>query len=1427
MKLYSTILIVLTLLAKFSFGQLHTFKNFSHKDGLNMASIQSISQCENGLIWIGTDGADLVTFDGLEFEEIKFEPEFQDHHFSSLLHRNDTLLFASSYKGFFLFEKKTKKLEHLFKGDATCGNSLAVVGDQRGYYFISQYLISFGTKGKVKTLKRFKDSETPLAINETISLNKGYLLLTNKGPLYLNGGKIISFNDWTQTDTYNAEEFTHGYLKDDEITLLNNRADRWLTILLNKSHKPSKIKEYNDRFVLDEGEIVVSVASNNYSYVEGLLTSSGNIFKINNRELDKIVLNYPNQIQECHQIVIDLNGDFWVASFREGLYKISNEPFTKIRLNPLYESRDIMLMHRTFDQRIIISRSNNKTYIGSIISNDGFVELPYSTRSIHSKNKETYYLGTTEGVKTYIPGNRLDIRPFLFPNEQIHLVFEEGDNLWIGIKNKGLIKYNLVTKAITDITKEGNYPQHFYTVQKLKDVLYFGTNSGIFKYEKGKLEFVETDMKAGSYVGNSCKDSYGNIWFTREKGIQVFLQDGTNKLISNKYFPSNLLYTLQADNYGNVLVGSNKGITLLEVSRNGSVLSSDTYSANRGFTGYETNMRSQFKIGNQLYVGTIEGLFLINTSLLTNLKAPYSPVVTPILEDTNTDSTSDPTNEYKFKLAVYNAKDNELKFNYRIKGVTNNWTRLSPSDKGVLTIRNLPTGNYTLEVVASYDGLNYSEPTLYHFKAKRPFWQSSWFIIFIIALIVLINILLIVNRKRFDAAKLLNIKEAELDIQMAPETILFAILFHGGSLLFGTFYYNELNLSLGLLLSISFILIALFFLSINAKNAGQKHLYKYYLIAGLSVITLHFFIEAYLSNLHPFHIIGLIITGSIAPFVLSKLRQSIGYSLIVFFTAICVALLVTNPIYPKTYFLIATFASSSLIIFNSYLRNNSIEKLLFVSGIVNNGNMPVIAFNNNGKVTFASENIKHFINITSNALVDNNISALNHYITFDEGYKEHDITQEFDDNDTYLVPMMGTDKKVRWIEWKYRKYNKELNIIIGQDVSEKIEVKNTHDLLVQNVEDLIFTIDFEGYFTFCNDSFLSKLGYKKEELMGTYSIDVVAEEFREKANKFYSEHFRKKKKSSYLELPIVKKNGEVIWIGQYVNTVFAPGSQIYIESFISLARDITEDRRKQQIIKEQRDDIRSSINYAKKIQMNLLSKRSHFDNNFSDYFILIKPKDIVSGDFYWTNTIGDLHIVVLADCTGHGVPGAFMTLLGINLLNTIVGEAKITEPSIVLNEMDSRLNEYLNSQDSEQKVNDGMEVTILVIDTKTNDVSYACAGSRFLVNSNGNFTMHKGNNEHLGGHKPDVFNGYYTQYTTLSEDDTVYLFTDGYQDQFGGIKDKKYSFRRLLELFDLNSNLPMKEQKIMYEEEFDQWKGEMDQTDDVTIIGFKSKRNRN
>lgn len=1393
-----------------------------------MAGVYCLAQSDDGYIWIGTDGGDLYRYDGSEFTEMQDKNGDNNHHYRNLFLYGDSILFSSLYKGYFSYSRSNKTITRLNIDAVKAGDAIAAYRVKDDYYFVGTNAIFIQSNGRLKELFSIIDNGDDIHVFQTIKTDEAIFIFTNHGVFRLGEQKITPLEKWINSPIANLSDFKFGYYTHGKLTIYTDRFDRKIELITNTKGEFFSMKESSEELFLKDNETVHSFSYNPTSEKQAILTKNGRIYEKIDFKFSPILHNYSEPLSEAQDILTDINGDYWVSSHLKGVYKVSLEAFTQIQILPIYKAPNISFPYETIDNEIIISLMNGETFVRSKSEGGKLNKYDFIVHGIAVIN-DTYYAATNVGVKKFHPKNASsDFTDVYFKNQNITFIYANDIYLWVGLAGKGLVRINTKTEEVNEFT-ESTLPNYFYTCQVTKDNnnLFFGTNNGIYKFTKSTSEFYKMKIdynSLGGYSGVSTQDSHGTNWFTLSKGIIGITNNGeTVTLIGQDYFTSNLFFTLNSDRFGNIILGTNKGITILKTNPAGEIISNKHYNDNSGFNGYETHMRSQFQNQNhnRIVVGTVEGLFYINTSILEELSPPLPPVIENEHLLTNTNETI--SNSYSFVFKVNNPKKGKIIYQYRLKKHSKNWTTLD--NDNVVHFTNLSNGKYILEVESSYDGIHFSQSSYKTFTIKLPIWRSNWFIITVILIVVGFNILLLKFNKSFEINSLIEINsnKANTNIKMTPAILLFGAITIVSAQLAAPMLNAEISLHLEQILIVGFSLITLFFLALSAKKNGNEHLFPAYLLIGITLIGIHIFIELFLSKLHPFHIIALIITSSIIPYIFAKVKSVIIYALLIFTFSIILVVVLNNTAYPKSYFLIAIFATTSLIVFLSYLRFESQEKMIFISEIINKGNIPAIAFNKKGTIIYASENVSKFIGASHEELVNNNVACLNNHIPFDGNYQTFEVLNDFKDGNTYTVPLASSDNIVRWIEWAYKDFTNDIKVILGQDITEKLELENTYELLVQNAEDFIYRCDVDGNFKFLNDICYTKLGYTEEDLIGKPSLSIVPSKYAESVELFYNNHFSEGRKSSYKEFPIKNKSGDIIWIGQFVTTIYAAGSDSYVNGYIALARDITARREQQKLIKNQRDNITSSINYAKRIQFNLLPHPRKFIAAFKEHFIVYKPKDIVSGDFYWMEKIDGRTIIALADCTGHGVPGSFMSLLGINLLNSIVLESKITDPAKILNELDRRLIEILQKSQGGNNVNDAMEVTICEIDDNSSIMSYSCAGSRFLIKTGNDFTMFKGDNKHIGDLPYDGFEAYHTSHTEFKNDDQIYLFTDGFQDQFGSENDKKFSFRRMLEIFESNHDKSLVDQKTIIEKEFDNWIGKREQTDDVTLISIKKK----
>ncbi|MBK9283419.1 MAG: tetratricopeptide repeat protein [Sphingobacteriaceae bacterium] len=270
-----------------------------------------------------------------------------------------------------------------------------------------------------------------------------------------------------------------------------------------------------------------------------------------------------------------------------------------------------------------------------------------------------------------------------------------------------------------------------------------------------------------------------------------------------------------------------------------------------------------------------------------------------------------------------------------------------------------------------------------------------------------------------------------------------------------------------------------------------------------------------------------------------------------------------------------------------------------------------------------------------------------------------------------------------------------------------------------------------------------------------------------------------------------------------------------------LSKQVNEINYQNEVIKEKNKDITDSIQYAKRLQEAVFPQSNMLNNFFAESFVLFQPKDIVSGDFYWFEQAGDKTIVAVGDCTGHGVPGAFMSILGHNLLNQIVMEYDVNNPADILRLLDKQVSNALNKKGNQHEYNDGMDIAICAIDKKNKKLEFAGANRPLIIKRGEELIELKANKFAIGGIQDDTCK-LFTQHTLdLELNDVLYLFSDGYYDQFGGPNGKKFKYRKLLDQLKTMKSVSLVEQKITLENVLESWKGSLEQLDDICVIGVK------
>lgn len=377
--------------------------------------------------------------------------------------------------------------------------------------------------------------------------------------------------------------------------------------------------------------------------------------------------------------------------------------------------------------------------------------------------------------------------------------------------------------------------------------------------------------------------------------------------------------------------------------------------------------------------------------------------------------------------------------------------------------------------------------------------------------------------------------------------------------------------------------------------------------------------------------------------------------------------------------------------------------------------------------------------------------------------------------------------------------------------------------ILEKLNALIVVLDSTGAANYISDSAGKLLGYAPNDLIGNNWWELTrfskpeGEEVKQKILKLFHQPERTSESFEHAFKTIYGTKKWIRWSVSFLDD----------NLLIAVGYDITEKKRAEEklltsnnALSEKNRAITDSILYAQRIQRSILQTRQYVQQIAKDSFVLYKPKDIVSGDFYFFHQDEEHKYIVAVDCTGHGVPGAMMSMVANSIIKDILLHKKIKSASQLLYEMDLELYKSINAYDGTDVSYDGMDVAVACIHKKTNRLHYAGAFRPGLIIRKNNFIELKANRYPLGFYN-NVKKVFEEQVILLQPNDMLYLFTDGYVDQFGGERNRKMNRKNFKELLLTMHRMNVEEQEAFLDYSFNNWKQNNEQTDDVLIVGLR------
>jgi PAS domain S-box-containing protein len=429
----------------------------------------------------------------------------------------------------------------------------------------------------------------------------------------------------------------------------------------------------------------------------------------------------------------------------------------------------------------------------------------------------------------------------------------------------------------------------------------------------------------------------------------------------------------------------------------------------------------------------------------------------------------------------------------------------------------------------------------------------------------------------------------------------------------------------------------------------------------------------------------------------------------------------------------------------------------------------------------------------------------------------------------WLVTVSFIGFSVYWlIKWRIRALRNE-NLVLEEKVAQRTkEIEKQSEIIAEankeleqlsivasRTDNVVLILNPQGDIEYVNESF-QKLNHITLKEILEKKLNIFNSSNNNRVRDFIDEAVAGRKSIKYESYNDKDPNNKV-WEASTLTPIFDENDKL--KKIIIIDSDITESKRQQRIIEQKHQEITDSINYAERIQRTFLATTELLNQNFKDYFVFFQPKDVVSGDFYWASKLSNGNFAfATADSTGHGVPGAIMSLLNITSLEKAIEHH--LNPADILNHTRKTIIERLKRDGSQEGGKDGMDCSLISFDFKNKQIHIANANNPVWIVRGKEMIEIKPDKMPVGKHDKDS-QPFTLKTVDVFQGDVVYALTDGFPDQFGGEKGKKFMIKNLKTLLLNNAHLPMQEQQKLLATTFKNWVGDYEQVDDVAVVGVR------
>lgn len=1183
---YMLVLLIMLFISKQELSaQQYNFHHYSVENGLPHSQVNVVFQDSSGYIWVGTEGG-ASRFDGKTFEVFACGEEIPGHQVTAISQVHEGVVIATD-KGIAIFragrfttylfpENITFKKINLFtKG---VDDELILCTDQGLWKFESGKYRFIKTSTPIDQLSiraAFLDAQKKLWIgsdrNGLFCLEKSKTSYTNSP--FPDQGKFSSFK------IRGISEVDKGmlWIATSDNGLMSYDGQSMSTVSLPAEFSTP---HFTSLHLDQKGDVWLGTWGN------GLIHYRNGIFRQlskNNGLGDDVVLT----------LFSDVQGNIWLGTYQRGLVFFYGEMFVS------YTAKDGLPDNNV---RSLVTDINGNIWIatlGGVAIFDGSEIKSWTDKSGLSSNRigaiatdrsGKVYAGTMSGEINVFEST--DKSPVVYkpqaddnPGEILSLCCASDGALWIGSASRGLFRMKDGIIKYVNVGNELLQNSVWSIYEDVEGTIWLGTARGLFKLDKGDLvRPKETNKKDQADLEQAVYDidgdgTYiylamhrGGIWrYDRSRQKYQILNKkeglGSDFVRGIQYSPSiNLMY-----------VTTMLGLDRIIFRENDQLIQHFWQSDGIGTSNFTPGALTIDAKG-RLWLGSVDGVVIYSPALSKEKN------LTPRLEfkelqlfNQSVDDWSDYTSSglmsdglpdhpvfpydvnhltFVFTGIQFGAGVN-ISYQYQLVGLDSGWVKLSSGNS--VSFQGLEPGDYVFKLSARNSNGFISSERKFEFTISKPFWNTSWF--FISAILVIIGLTYILytvySNYRNEFVKDQNTLESH-NLTSGRYILIAAGVIY--PLALGMIEIFMAAVDMNMILATLHGFIMLVFGALSYSNAFIKKRTIFISRINIGLMMLHLLYLIYHNNLSVTTVLALVVAMSCIGLVFDAMRDLLILSIVIVTTSIVIILVVPEELhqYNRWMFLLAVIVTLVISFITILIRLNLFNRLVFADTIINNSRSIVLAIDKKANVVFASRSITSVLGYTSEEVLGDGWWKVRSENQEENEERKRLVLTDKDANETYVVPIRAKNGSIRWIQWQDTVMDENVKVGIGLDVTDRHQIEERYRDIVESASDIIYTANYGGFFTYTNDVAVKILGYPLQELVGRHFTEFIHPDWVQEVTTFYAKQFQRKLLSTNLEFPVITGDGGIVWLGQTVRIIFDDLEPRRIRGFQAIARDITE-----------------------------------------------------------------------------------------------------------------------------------------------------------------------------------------------------------------------------------------------------------------------------